>query len=218
MVDVEAAAVVAVLTRAPGRGGKSRLFADLQIDPDPALLTALFLDTLDATAVPGVRRVIAVEPPDACDEVRALVPAGVDVIPQAGGTLGDRMRRVMEELFSQGASAVILVGSDLPDIDPGAISAAFARLDANPAAVVLGPAADGGYYLIGAAATVPPLFDGIEWGSRHVLEQTRAAAARHRLQVELVAPSGDVDTAADLRRVRARRTRAWIGTHLRGNG
>jgi rSAM/selenodomain-associated transferase 1 len=215
MVDVEDAAVVAILTRAPGRGGKSRLFAELQIDPDPALLTALLLDTLDAADVPAARRVIAVDPADACDEVRAILPRDVGVMPQHGGTLGDRMRLLMEELFSRGARSVVIVGSDLPDLQARALHDAFARLDDDPSTVIVGPATDGGYYLIGAAARLPPVFDGISWGTGDVLTQTLAAAAGHGVRVAFVEPLADVDTVADLRRVKAPRTREWIRANLR---
>jgi hypothetical protein len=67
--------VVAVLTRAPSAGGKSRLFAELGTPPDPALLTALLLDTLDAVDLEDVTRIVAVEPASACDEVRGSLPA-----------------------------------------------------------------------------------------------------------------------------------------------
>ena len=73
---------------------------------------------------------------------------------------------------------------------------------------MLGPAHDGGYYLI-AATTTPNVFDGIEWGSPHVLEQTRTVAERHGLRVQLLDPLRDVDTPDDLRDVRASRTHAW---------
>lgn len=209
------AAVVAVLTRAPGHGGKSRLFDELRIAPDPALRLALLLDTVDGADVAGAGRVVAVEPADACDEVRALLPQGVDVMPQASGTLGDRMREVMATLFDRGARFVGLVGSDLPDIDARQLARAFALLERDPDRLVLGPATDGGYYLVAAARTPPPVFDGIPWGTRQVLAATMAAARHARIRVAFVEPLADVDTAADLRRVRAPRTRAWVRTHLR---
>lgn len=209
MVGVAGAQAVGVLTRAPGRGGKSRLFAELGRPPDPALLTALLLDTLDGTAIhSSVRRVVAVDPPDACGDVAALVGADVHVVPQVSGTIGDRMRALMEALFADGAHAVVLIGSDLPDLTAETIMRAFARL-ATEGTLVLGPALDGGYYLIGATR-VPAIFDGITWGSARVLSQTIEAAAREGLRVELLEPLSDVDTAADLRRVTAPRTRAWI--------
>ena len=76
-----------MLTRAPSSGGKTRLFTSLGIPSDPALLTALLLDTLDGAAAPGVRRVVAVTPPDACDDLRRSI-GGVEVVPHYRWTGG----------------------------------------------------------------------------------------------------------------------------------
>ena len=210
MVDVPGPVVVAVLTRAPSRGGgKSRLFAALGCAPDEALLSALLLDTLDGATLPGTTRVIAVEPADACEDVRALVSGEIRVVPQAVGTLGDRMRTTMSELFGGGAGVVVLIGSDLPDITPDVIEHAVAHLARDPDSLVLGPAADGGYYLI-AATREPDVFDAIDWGSPQVLEQTRAVAAGRGQRVHLIEPMRDVDTPDDLWSVTAPRTRAWL--------
>lgn len=211
MVDLADASVVAILTRAPSAPGKSRLFAAIGCPPDPSLTTALLLDTLDAATIPGTRRVIAVEPAAACDEVRALAP-GVEVMPQADGTLGDRMAAAMGRLLGRGARAVALVGSDLPDLPPQAIASAFARLQQDPAALVLGPAHDGGYYLI-AATCVPPVFAGVEWGGRRVLDQTLELARQAGIAVHLLDSATDVDDISTLAAVQARRTSAWWRTH-----
>jgi rSAM/selenodomain-associated transferase 1 len=209
MVGVPGPAVVAVLTRAPSRGGKSRLFAELGRPPDAALLSALLLDTLDGVRLPGMTRVVFVDPADACDEVRAIVPRDVDVRAQAEGSLGERMRNAMASLFDEGATIVVLVGSDLPDITPERIATAVGHLKRDPGALVLGPAHDGGYYLI-ASTTIPNVFDDVEWGSPRVLEQTRSSAERSGQRVELIDSLRDVDTLEDLRSVVAPRTRAWL--------
>ena len=214
MVDLADAAVVAILTRAPSRGGKSRLFGELSMAPDPALLTALLLDTLDGASVAGVTRVVAVEPPDACQEVRALLSDDVIVVAQGAGTLGDRMRSLMTEILARGARRVVLVGSDIPDIDSVAVAHALALLEANPDAIVLGPASDGGYYLIGAAKSVPPVFDSVNWGSTDVMSETLRIARKYDRQVAIVSTGSDVDTVADLRQVRSARTREWVRAHL----
>lgn len=208
MVDRSRAPVVAVLTRAPSSGGKTRLFAALGRPVDPALLSALLLDTLDGATVPETKRVVAVDPPDACGDVRAFVPTDVGVRPQVRGSLGDRMRALITELVEEGAAGVVLLGSDLPDITPAVVARALAWLDEDPASLVLGPATDGGYYLL-AATRVPDVFDGIDWGSSRVLEQTLAAADRAGMRVHLLEPLTDVDTPGDLREVTARRTRQW---------
>jgi rSAM/selenodomain-associated transferase 1 len=215
-VGLPQANVVGVLTRAPSAGGKSRLFAALGRSCDPDLLTALLLDTFDATDLPGVTRIAAVTPGEACDAVRALLPAGVPVIPQHDGDLGLRMRALMQQLFAQGAKRVVLIGSDLPALPSRCIAAAFARLQAEPDDLVLGPATDGGYYLIGASR-LPPVFDEVEWGSSRVLTQTREAAVRVGLRVHLLEPVGDIDALDDLRQLppdAAPRTTQWA----RSNG
>lgn len=250
MVDAADAPVLAVLTRAPSSGGKSRLFASLGVPPDPRLLAALLLDTLDGAATAGVRQVVAVTPASACDEVRELLgrlkpaptkrkpaptkgkPAptnepitqgamsagDVEVMAQPEGDLGERMRATMTALFARGAPAVALIGSDVPHITAATTAEAFALVVRDPDALVLGPAADGGYYLV-AAQRVPDVFSGIEWGSGHVLAQTERAAAARGFRVHHLATLADVDTADDLhlaaRSGRAPRTAAWLSAHAR---
>ena len=212
MVDAADTPVLAVLTRAPSSRGKTRLFASLGVPPDPGLLTALLLDTLDGAAVPGVRRVVAVTPASACDEVRAIA-GDVEVMAQPDGDLGERMRATMAALFARGASVVVLIGSDLPQITAARIADACALVAKDPDALVLGPAVDGGYYLI-AARRVPDVFTGITWGSEHVLAQTERAAAAGRFHVYHLPMLADVDSADDLhgaaRSGRAPRVAAWL--------
>jgi len=216
MVGAQNAHVLALLTRAPSSGGKTRLFSSLGIPPDPTLLSALLLDTLDGSAVPHVRRVIATTPAVACAEVGALV-GNIEVMAQPDGDLGERMRATMTTLFAAGASAVALIGSDLPHMTGGPIEAAFDLLSRDAEALVLGPTEDGGYYLV-AARRVPSIFSGIEWGSSHVLTQTETAAQRDGFRVHRLDVLRDVDNEEDLRRAvlggRAPRTSAWLGRHV----
>jgi len=217
MVD-PAGAILAILTRAPSSGGKTRLFQTLNMRPDSELLRCLLLDTLDGTALTGLRRVIAVTPGRACDEVRQMVGA-IDaiVMPQADGDLGARMQATMATMFQGGATAVALIGSDVPHIAPATIAEAFDVLGRDREALVLGPATDGGYYLIGARR-VPPVFTGVEWGSGRVLARTVEAAAAAGFRVHELLLLSDVDTADDLRRAistgRATRSAEWARRHL----
>lgn len=218
MVGPPQAEVVAVLTRAPSAGGKTRLFHGLGIAPDPSLLAALLLDTLDGVSA-NFSRVVIVEPAASCADVRAIVPSDVAVLPQKGRSLGARMRAAFERLLRHGPRRIVLIGSDLPTITADAIGDAFDALRRDPRALVLGPADDGGYYLIGASG-VPSVFEGIEWGNARVFDQTCLAAARADLNVYRVRPLSDVDTAADLERLvldapagAARRTVAWARAH-----
>jgi rSAM/selenodomain-associated transferase 1 len=229
MVDA-AGAILAILTRAPSSGGKSRLFRALAMQPDAELLRSLLLDTLDGTTLPGLPRVIAVTPASACDEVRQVVndakpqvtdspvqgAALLDVISQTEGDLGVRMQAVMTTLFRDGANAVALIGSDLPHIVPDTIQETFDVLARDRDALVLGPAGDGGYYLIGARR-VPDVFTGIEWGSDQVFARTVEAAAVAGFRVHQLPVLSDVDTLDDLRTAvasgRALRTATWARMH-----
>jgi rSAM/selenodomain-associated transferase 1 len=220
MVDVGKTDTVAVLTRAPSAGGKTRLFAALGRPPDQDLRAALLLDTLEGVLKLDARIVVAVTPAAACDEVAHLLAplqhhgTRIEVMAQPEGDLGKRMRGTMARLFEDGARAVAMVGSDLPSLTDVPVRAAFAWLRRDPGALVLGPALDGGYYLI-AATHVPRVFDGIAWGRSDVLDATRAAAQRAGLRACLVEEVRDVDTPDDLRHApRSSRTAAW----LRRNG
>lgn len=213
MVELASPSVVAILTRAPSSGGKSRLFAELRRPPDRALLEALLLDTLDAVSPSDAARIVAVEPAGACDSVAAIVPPDTQVVPQHGDDLGERMAAVMRTLFAAGARDVIVIGSDLPDLPPHTIADALRALQSDPASIVIGPANDGGYYLI-AARHVPEVFARVEWGTPRVLMQTLEHAKAAGRRVHVLPALDDVDTAADLARVRAPRTRAWVDAHV----
>jgi glycosyltransferase A (GT-A) superfamily protein (DUF2064 family) len=116
--------------------------------------------------------------------------------PQREGDLGQRMAAFFAEQFVAGADRVVLIGTDSPTLGRSLIERAFHEL--NSVDVVLGPATDGGYYLIGCAGRVPPLFGGIAWGSSRVLQETIACLpASYRLA--LLPPWYDVDTLDDWR-------------------
>src|SRR5437899_13040386 len=93
--------------------------------------------------------------------------------PQGDGDLGKRMERAVQEAFEGGAPAAIVIGADCPELGAGHLAAALRVLERKD--VVLGPAADGGYYLIGMRRFLPEAFRGIEWSSERVLDQTLAA-------------------------------------------
>jgi rSAM/selenodomain-associated transferase 1 len=224
MVDLQGARTLVILTRAPSSGGKSRLFRELGIAPDPALLEALLLDTLDGArgngaAAQEVACLVAVTPADCLDEVAALVGGKAAVMPQGavdpGGDLGARMAGAMRDAFARGAASVALLGSDLPHITPRHVDSAFAQLDRDPQSIVIGPADDGGYYLL-AARHVPPVFVGPEWGSDRVLDDTRRLATAQDTRVHLIDPLADVDSLATLRAAAAagaRRCARWLSQH-----
>jgi rSAM/selenodomain-associated transferase 1 len=117
-------------------------------------------------------------------------------LPQGSGDLGDRMVRAIAEVFAAGAARVIVVGTDCPDITSDLAEEAFERL--ATADVVLGPATDGGYYLIGLRRPIPALFAGIAWGQETVLRETRKRADELGLATSLLTALSDVDRPEDL--------------------
>ncbi len=120
----------------------------------------------------------------------------IECIAQTSGDLGQRMEAAAAGAFAHGAQRVVIIGTDCPSLEETTIAQAFDRLHVSD--VVLGPAEDGGYYLIGMQQLWPELFTGIDWGSSRVLAQTLHAAKVAQLDVAQLAFLEDVDTPADL--------------------
>lgn len=116
--------------------------------------------------------------------------------PQRGSDLGDRLIHAIQSAFEFGMERIVTVGTDCPRLDADRMRQAFDAL--QQADVVLGPATDGGYYLIGLRRLVPALFSGIAWGSETVLQQTIEIAERLGLTIAYLDPLTDVDRPEDL--------------------
>ena len=113
-----------------------------------------------------------------------------------GADLGESMLASFRLASTEGCQRTLTIGSDCPSMSPDILSDAFAALEEND--IVLGPASDGGYVLIGMKAPHPELFDGPTWGKSTVLAQTREIAAGLGLRVHELAQQDDVDEEADL--------------------
>lgn len=137
-------------------------------------------------------------PDDAAPEIAAWLRPGWRTSTQGDGGLGARMCRAFVEAFASGAQRVVLIGSDCPHVTTGDIAAAADALDDHD--VALGPAEDGGYWLVALRAPAPGLFEQIEWSTEGVLAQTLARAQALGLRVHLLRVLPDVDTAEDWRR------------------
>lgn len=128
--------------------------------------------------------------------MRQLYGPGPRFSPQGDGDLGLRLHRAAQEAFNAGTTFVALIGSDCPYVTPELLNAAFDALRQHD--VVLGPAIDGGYYLIGLRHCYPKLFQDIDWGSDRVYEQTRQAARKLGLSIGTLPLLADVDRPEDL--------------------
>jgi len=125
-----------------------------------------------------------------------------DCAPQIDGDIGRRMAYAFERAFSAGAQQVALIGSDIPDLTAGVISRAFDQLTRHD--VILGPAADGGYYLVGmrraavAAGAMDIFAADMPWGTRRVFSQTLTIAGARKLSIGRIPVLRDIDRPADL--------------------
>ncbi len=163
-----------------------------------AFLEALLrrCESLDA------RRTLVYSPESRSGEFQELVgQSSWTLRPQGGGDLGRRLERYLSASFASGAQRVAVIGSDSPNLPLDYVRQAFERLRDHP--VVLGPASDGGYYLVGASGAVPPIFDDITWSTDSVWRQTTARLERARIPFAELPAWYDVDDANDLARLRA---------------
>lgn len=115
---------------------------------------------------------------------------------QGNGDLGERMSQALTEAFQAAIEQAVIIGTDCPSLDEVLLAKAFDRLHQND--LVLGPAQDGGYYLIGVRCEYPELFTNIHWGSDRVFEQTLAIAQRLNLSIATLPELPDIDRPEDL--------------------
>ena len=121
---------------------------------------------------------------------------GETLLPQQGDDLGARMAAAFAEVFARGFARAAIVGSDVPWVTRGHVLEALAAVDRHDLA--LGPAADGGYYLLALARPLPALFEDVAWSTDRVLAATLERAGRLGLRVRLLEQLPDVDTLDDV--------------------
>jgi rSAM/selenodomain-associated transferase 1 len=190
---------VLVMAKAPRPGhAKTRLHPLLGLDGSARLQAALIRRTALLTTGQGLRTYLAFDPPDARAELAALVPDSVRLLPQPGGNLGQRLTAAVSQVTTERPGPLLVIGTDAPTLTGELLTSAFTALHRG-ADVVLGPALDGGYYLIGLHRPQPALF-GIDpglWGGEQVLAATLDAATSDELSVRLLPPLRDLDTPED---------------------
>jgi uncharacterized protein len=195
---------IALLLKAPRRGEvKTRLAATL--GEAGALAIYRRLAERQLAALPrGWPVTIHHAPADAGGEMRRWLDqhhAGLDYQPQYPGDLGARLAAAFAAEFARGAPTVLAIGGDCPGLDAAILRQAAHALERTD--VVLGPARDGGYYLIGLKQPQAGLFTGIAWSTPAVLAQTRAHIHAARLNLTELPRLEDVDDAASWRRTLA---------------
>jgi rSAM/selenodomain-associated transferase 1 len=123
---------------------------------------------------------------------------GLPAFPQAEGDLGQKMFGAMNTCFQKGYRYVVLIGVDIPDITDSTVTKAFEYLRNSD--IVFGPAADGGYYLVGLTRPITEVFDAIPWSTGEVLSQSIEKAKTLGFSVAMTEILQDIDTIDDVKR------------------
>jgi uncharacterized protein len=206
-------AAIGIMCKAPQPGRtKTRLAAI--IGPEAAAaLSACFLRDIAATvaALPGhlgCKGYGVYAPAGAEVELRRIFPPSFDLVLQADAEFGNVLHGAARDLLAAGHDCVALVNGDSPTLPPSLLAEAIEALRRPGDRVVLGPATDGGYYLIGLKASHRHLFTDIPWGTETVARSTLERASQIGLDTVLLAEWYDVDDAATL---------AWLRDELAGH-
>ncbi len=209
--------VLLLVAKAPIAGRvKTRLASeDGDEDRTRELASAFLADTAALLSHPLLPARVVL----ALDGAPATLPAALSTFPivlQGDGDLGVRLTNLFAAQFALPETrAVCAIGSDTPHLPLAFLVEAFSRLASPDADSVWGPADDGGYYLVGMNRMIPELFAGIPWSTPDVLTVSRERAAAVGVRSALLPPWYDIDTPADLTRLRQeilRRTVTAPGT------
>jgi rSAM/selenodomain-associated transferase 1 len=197
-------AALVIFAKAPIPGEvKTRLCPPLTPDEAATLHGSFVLDMLERTKLAVAKLQLPFHRYLACTPSSDLVffkimeeRQGVRLLDQVGEDLGRRMHRIFLDLFAKGYEQVIIVGTDVPTLPLSVYQEAFVMLGRSD--MVLGPALDGGYYLIGLKQPAEQLFTGVPWSTDQVLAVTQQNAKALGLSVGLTTLWRDVDTITDL--------------------
>lgn len=190
-----------VFAKEPRPGAvKTRLGRALGDEAAAKLYAAFLDDTLAVCRTVDAELCVSYTPASAAGWFGALAPDAV-LMPQPEGDLGTRLNAAVESAFLIGATGVVVVGSDLPQLETADLERALRAVEMNRAAV--GPTRDGGYWLLGLPRPAPEVFSGVDWSTQRVLGQTLDRLAAEEFEVMRLTTRFDVDDAADLERLKA---------------
>jgi uncharacterized protein len=177
---------------------KSRLVKDLNEDLTLLLYKNFILDILDTLKKGRFGVKICFHPPDSKEKVRDWLGNNYVYMPQIGKDLGERMKNAFTTVYSEGFSKAVLIGSDIPDLNNTVL---YEACECGDHDAVIGPASDGGYYLIGFKNNtfLPEIFDGIQWGSGTVFKKTIGILKRNDRKIHILPEWQDIDRLDDLK-------------------
>jgi len=203
--------VIAVMAKAPRPGQvKTRLTPPLSRAGAARLARCFLLDTLARVAEVERAHGAVLYAPRRSRPVFRRMAAGFVLVPQRSGNLGRRLAMAFRDLLHLNLGPVVVIGSDVPSLPTLVLERAMSTLQNSRIDGVIGPSEDGGYYLIGLRKPSPALFSGIAWSTPKVFAQTMTRARAQRLRITTLPRCWDVDTPADLERLRR-----WVGSGRR---
>jgi rSAM/selenodomain-associated transferase 1 len=207
-----------VMAKAPRPGVvKTRLAQNLPIEAVTELYRCFLDDTITLARSLGTVEVAIMCPASDIDELTRLAQGVVGVVAQQGEGLAAGLTSVFAHFVALGRQRVVAFNSDSPHLPASVLGSAFEALDVHD--VVVGPTHDGGYYLVGAKAAHPTLFDGDGMGTKSALEALLTRARGLQLSVGFTDPFYDIDVEDDLTRLaaelrlapaKAPRTAVWL--------
>jgi rSAM/selenodomain-associated transferase 1 len=203
MAGAERAVGLAIMAKAPRVGAvKTRLCPPLRAPEAAELARCFLLDAVEQVrTVAGAQPLVAYTPVEARAQFEEAAP-DFTLIPQRGENLGERQLDLLEQIIGRGFQGALVVGTDSPTLPRECLDEAVSLVMAPDVDVVLGPTEDGGYYLIGMRRPCRPLFEDMPWSTAAVLGRTLERAQRQGLRVACLPTWFDVDTGADLERLR----------------
>lgn len=181
---------------------KTRLAQDIGNELAADLYRQFILSTLNRVSGIASRQTLVITPPERAKHFLEVALDDWTIESQLDGDLGARITGYFQLAFDHHFKRVVLIGSDSPTVPHQFIEEAFDRLHSFDC--VIGPANDGGYYLIGLSgfhSAHTELFESIQWSTQHVFNQTMKKAEQLKLSVHTLATWYDVDTIEDLTRV-----------------
>jgi rSAM/selenodomain-associated transferase 1 len=195
-----------IMTKAPQAGRvKTRLSPPLTLQEAAALnicfLRDLAKSILLASSQTSACGVGVYTPAGAEATYESILPTDFFLMPQRGKAFGERLIFAAEDLFKVGFESICLINSDSPTVSASSFAEAANELSKPGDRMVLGPSADGGYYLIGMKKPQRRLFEEIDWSTEHVFDQTMKRAAEIGLEVHQLATGFDVDDGTTLHRL-----------------
>lgn len=213
-IQEQSSSVLGVLAKAPIAGKvKTRLCPPLQPEQATALYRTLLDETLRRFSGQSFELVICYAGKEDyfADNYPQLARQ-----PQQGKDLGERMENALQSFLAAGYSRAILIGSDSPDLPISHVEQAFDTL--RQAEVVIAPAEDGGYVLIGESSHHPLLFESMPWSQGQLMQQTKRVLAEQQIDWQQLPDWEDVDDIASLLRLARRSpeslTASYVKTHL----